>query len=347
MPVTVPRIKGSRPWVGDSRADRLLACVHSALLRGAPATQHRGMSGSKHFAMSFLTVAVAALAGVASFLGVFARGDGSFVDVTSPRGVTYQLATTGVYAYNSHEVVAEGVGWDVFTLLVAVPALLIVSYLMARRPLAARLAAIGLFGYFLYQYLEYSVTWAFGPLFPVFIVIYSLSLAGIVWFGVETARDGVADRFNSSYPRRSLAVLNLTMASLLALLWIGRIATGLGGDLAATGIEGQTTLVVQALDLGLVVPTALFVAYLVWRGSAAGMAIGAAYVVTAVAMSAALVAMMVSASIANGDVALPPIVIFGVFTVWAAWIAARIYRGILERAVAPSSERTPAGEGQR
>jgi len=305
------------------------------------------MSGSKHFAMSFLTVAVGALAGLAALLGVFARGDGSFVTVTSPRGVTYQMATSGVYAYNSHEVVAEGAGWDVFALFVAVPALLLVAYLMARRPFAARLAAIGLFGYCLYQYLEYSMTWAFGPLFPVFIAIYSLSLAGIVWFGVETARAGVLGHFSSNYPRRSLTALNVTMGSLLALLWIGRITTGLGGDLAATGIEGETTLVVQALDLGLVVPTALFVAYLVWRGSAAALAIGAAYVVTAVAMSAALVAMMVSASIVNGDIALPPIVIFGGFTVWAAWIAARIYRGIREHGVALGSERAPAGEGQR
>jgi hypothetical protein len=63
-------------------------------------------------------------------------------------------------------------------------------------------------------------------------------------------------------------------------------------------------------------------------------------------MSAALVAMMVSASIVNGDVALPPIVIFGVFTVWAAWIAKRIYGDIRERPVARSSEQT-VGEGKR
>lgn len=298
------------------------------------------MRFTKAYAMSLLAVVVAALAGFASALGVFARGDGSFMTVTSPRGVTYEMATSGIYAYNSHEVVAEGVGWDVFTLLVCVPALLLVAYLLHRRPFGARLAAIGLFGYFLYQYLEYAMTWALGPLFPVFIAIYSLSLAGIVWFAVEAARDGVADLFEPGYPRRSLAVLNVTMAVLLAVLWLGRIATGLSGDLAAAGIASETTLVVQALDLGFVVPAALFVAYLVSRGTAAAYAIGAAYVVTALAMSAALVAMMLSASVFAGEIAWPPVLIFGVFTVWAGVIATRIYRGIREPA--RSADATPS-----
>ena len=34
-----------------------------------------------------------------------------------------------------------------------------------------RLLALGLLGYLLYQYLEYSLTWAFGPLFLLHIVI--------------------------------------------------------------------------------------------------------------------------------------------------------------------------------
>ena len=66
----------------------------------------------------------AAVAGLASGLGVFARGDGSFQIVTSVRGVTYEMATNGVYAFNSRQLVAEGIGWDVFTLFVAVPATL-------------------------------------------------------------------------------------------------------------------------------------------------------------------------------------------------------------------------------
>lgn len=289
--------------------------------------------------MAALGAAVAGLAGVASALGVFARGDGSFQTVTSVRGVTYEMATNGVYAFNSRQVVAEGVGWDVFTLFVAVPATLAAMLFVSRGSFRARLFALGMFGYFFYQYLEYALTWAFGPLFPLFIVIYAGSLAGIVWFATSVAREGVAGAFAQGFPRRAFALLNVAMSLLLSVMWIGRIATGLRGDLVGAGIYGETTLVVQALDLGLVVPTALLAAFLAWRRSEAGYAIAAVYAVTAVAMSSAIVAILVSASIVNGELQLPPIVIFGTFIALSAAVTVRIYGGIRREA---NPNRSPA-----
>lgn len=169
------------------------------------------------------------------------------------------------------------------------------------------------------------MTWAFGPLFPLFIAIYAASLGGIVWLGTSIAREG-SDRFGAGFPRRAFAVLSVAIASLLSLMWAQRIALGLSGDLAGAGIHGETTMVVQALDLGLVVPTALVVATLVWRRSAAAYKMAAVYSVTAVAMSSAIMAMLVSAGIVTGDLQLPPIVIFGAFAFASALVTLRIYR---------------------
>ncbi len=288
---------------------------------------------------------VAALAGISSALGVFARGDGAFASVTSVRGMTYDMATTGVYAYNANQVVAEGVGWDVFTLVAIVPVTLLTMYFVARASMRARLAAIGLFGYFFYQYLEYAVTWAFGPLFPLFVAIYGLSLIGIVWFSVSVARDDVVRRFSTDFPRRAFVALNVAMAALLVLMWSGRIATGLSGDLAGAGLFGETTLTVQALDLGLVVPIALLSALLVWRRAPAGYAVAAAYVVTSLTMAAALVAMLVSSGLVSGAMPWPPIVIFAAFFVGFSWVGLRIYRGISESPSVSVAERNAPTRG--
>ena len=160
------------------------------------------------------------------------------------------MATTGVYAYNVERVVAEGIGWDIFTLLVAVPALLVAARSLRGPSVRSRLFALGVLGYFVYQYLEYSVTWAFGPLFLLFVAIYAMSVLGIVWIAASVARTGVAGQFRASFPRRSWAALSLTMATLLTLMWLGRIGTALSGDLAAAGLTSETTLTIQALDLG-------------------------------------------------------------------------------------------------
>lgn len=53
---------------------------------------------------------------------------------------------TGVYAYNAQRVVAEGVGWDIVTLVLAEPALLVVVPLVAQGSFRGRLFAAGLLG---------------------------------------------------------------------------------------------------------------------------------------------------------------------------------------------------------
>ena len=215
--------------------------------------------------MAALCLAVALSAGAVSAAGVFLRGSGAAVEVVSPRGERYPMATDGVYAWNAQRVVAEGVGWDLFTLAVVVPALLLATPLLARGSFRGRLLALGLLAYLFYQYLMYAVTWAFGPLFLPFVAVYAASLAAIVAVASSLARDGVAGRFDDGYPRRGMAVLCFLLAAALVAMWLARIAAGLRGDLAGAMLLGQTTMVVQALDLGLVVPLAVLTGVLCWR----------------------------------------------------------------------------------
>jgi hypothetical protein len=276
--------------------------------------------------MAALTGAVALTAGIAASAGVFLRGSGATEVVTSTRGETYEMATDGVYAYNAMRVVAEGIGWDVFTLAVAVPALLLSSVWVGRGSFRGRLVAAGLLGYFAYMYLEYAVTWAFGPLFPLFIAIFAASLIGVLWIGTELAADGLADRFASRFPRRSWAVLSMGMAFLLTALWAQRILQGLSGPPI---LHGETTMTIQALDLGLVVPATLLIAILALRRWPAGLAAAAAFAVMFTAMCAAIGSMLVSAWLVTGVLELPPIVIFGLASAVGLVISTRMFRSVM------------------
>jgi hypothetical protein len=269
---------------------------------------------------------VGLVAGAAAALGVFARGDGTFVPATSALGETYEIAIGGVYANSSRQLVAEGVGWDAFTLLVAAPLLLIATVFVARGSFRGALAAAGMLGYFLYMHLEYAVTWAFGPMFPVFVVVSAASLTGIIVLGALMADAGVRDRFDERYPRRLLAALNIGMAVLLTVLWIGRIVDGLGA--AVTVLYGETTMTVQALDLGVVVPISVVVALgALWRHGI-GMAAAGAFAVTFATMSAAIAAMMVSASIVTGIIQMPPIIVFGLAAAAGVIVVSRVFASV-------------------
>ncbi len=264
-----------------------------------------------HRALSPLAGLVAVVGGMAAALGVFGRGSGTFSAVTSALGERYEIAVDGVYAGSSRQLVAEGVGWDVFTLFVAAPVLLVAAVSVARGSFRATLVAAGILGYFAYLHLEYAVTWAFGPLFPLFVATLALSVLGLVAAAVTVTQD--ANRFDERFPRRSYAALTVGMSLLLTVMWAGRIAEALGAKVAT--LHGETTMTVQALDLGLVVPISIAVAIGALRRTRAGLAAAAAFGVMFVAMSAAIAAMVVSASIVTGELQLPPIVLFGLAAV--------------------------------
>jgi hypothetical protein len=270
--------------------------------------------------LALLTAATAAA-------GIFLRGDGAFEAVVSVRGEPYEMATSGVYAWNAARVVAEGIGWDIFTLLFAVPALLIALPALRRGSLRARLFAIGLCGYLFYQYLMYAVTWAFGPLFLPFVLIYSLSLVGMGWMISTISLAELPGAFSARFPRRSMAILCFVLAAVLLAMWLPLIANALRGDLFGK-LHGQTTFVVQALDLGLIVPLALFTGIAAWRGWAVGYLLCSTLVVKAFAMAAAICAMLLSAAVVEGTLEVPPFLIFAAAALLSAWLGAQMYRSV-------------------
>jgi hypothetical protein len=270
-------------------------------------------------------LAIGVLVGITSGLGVFLRGSGATVAVESPRGEEYRMVTDGVYRYNSQRLVAEGIGWDIVTLFVAVPVFLVALPGVARGTLRSRLLTVGMLAYFFYQYLMYAVTWAFGPLFLLFVSIYALSAVGIVWILSGLAVADLPNRFSTRFPARGMSVFSIVMALLLVGMWLGRIVPALGGEVQGL-LVGQTTMVVQALDLGIVVPLALWTGVATWRRLAVGYVLAPVFVVKGAAMSLAISAMVISAWIIEGVPQLPPLVLFGVATAISVWLGLRIYR---------------------
>ena len=278
--------------------------------------------------MMVFCLIVALLVGIASIIGVFFRGDMSSAEVVSVRGEHYEMVTTGIYRYNSLRMVAEGVGWDVFTLFIALPALLFILPLLARGSLAGRLLAMGLLAYFFYQYLMYALAWAFGPLFLLYIIIYVLGLAGTIWLAASIDVDRLAQQVSETFPRRSMIALNVIMSLILILMWVQRIAAGLQGDLASAMLLGQTTMVIQALDLGMVVPLALFTTLALWRKKPSGYLLSAIFAVKAAAMFGAICAMLLVVWVTEGTLEAVPLILFGGAMLAAVYIGVRIYKSV-------------------
>ena len=141
------------------------------------------------------------LAAIASAAGIFLRGELATESFVTVRGDTVEYLTGGAYRFNGINVASEGIGWDLVTLFVIVPALAVTLPSLIRGTLRGTLLATGFLVYFLYQYAEYAMALAYGPLFPIYVAIIALSVSTIA---VLLSRVDVAtlpERFGPRFPR--------------------------------------------------------------------------------------------------------------------------------------------------
>lgn len=299
--------------------------------------------------LAVLVALVGVLAGIASLAGIALRGDLATIPYTTLRGEHLEVVTGGVYAWNSLPVVAEGIGWDIVTLSLAVPGILLAVPGLRAGSLRAALVALGLLAYFLYQYAEYAMFWAVGPLYPLHVLLVALSLSAIALLlaGLDVA--SVAARFSDRFPRRAVAGLGVFMVIVLGALWLPTIwAVAVDGAVQGR-LNGGATLVVPAFDLGFLVPLGVFTALAAWRRLPAGYVLATTVVVKAVAMATAIAAMLVVEWLTTGVLAVVPIVLFALTALGSAAIGYRVYASILppgvEGAGAGSTAGRPVGAG--
>ena len=119
----------------------------------------------------------------------------------------------------------------------------------------------------------------------------------------------------------------LYMAILLCGLWLPLIARTLT-ETPVSELYGGTTLVVQAFDLGFLVPLGLFTAVTVYRRLPVGHLMSAVVIVKGATIALGIVAMLLVEWLATDEPQLPPILIFGLTALTGFAIAVRIYRGI-------------------
>ena len=279
----------------------------------------------------------AVLAGLASAAGVFLRGDLTTEEFVTVRGEVVQVVTDGIYRYNSEGIVAEGVGWDIVTLFVVVPAALVAFYLLWRGSLRAALVSAGLLAYFTYQSVEYAVFWAYGPLYPLYVAVLALSVSALALLIYGLDFEALAASVNERFPRRAITGYAVAIVVILLGLWLPVIGGTLGGGVTDE-LEGASTLVVPAFDLGLLVPLAVFTAIAVWKRAPVGDVLGMLVLVKGASMALAIAAMLVVEWQVTGELLAPPLVIFALMALASVLIGARALQGIDEDAPAPETQ---------
>jgi hypothetical protein len=278
-----------------------------------------------------LTIAIAALALIAAGSGVFRQDAGQPFPFETLRGETVMIHGRGLYYYDTVANAAQGIAYDAVTLLVGVP-LLVASLLLFRKgKLRGKLLLAGTLGYFLYTYASFAFGGAaYNPLFLVYVALFSLSLFAFVLAMMTINITSLPQRFDPHLPRRTIAGFLFLVGGFLLLAWLGRIVPALLNSQPPIGLESYSTLVIQTLDLGLIVPAAFLSGALLWRRRPWGYLLASILLVKAFTLSIAVSAMAVNMILAGAPPSMAETLIFPTLTLIGIGLTVALLKHVRE-----------------
>jgi len=214
-------------------------------------------------ALRILVPIIIGLALVAAGGGLYPAAGQSF-SLVNFRGEDVTINARGLYSWDTVSSAAQMQANDAVTLFVALPLLGIAYRLTQKGSLRGKLLLTGTLGFILYTYITMCFGAAYNPFFLIYVALFSLSLFAFVLSMMSFEVNSLTAHFSEKLPRRWIAGLLFFAAAFLSLAWLGRIApTFMPG--AVPLLENTTSMFIQAMDLGIVVPVCILSGVLLLR----------------------------------------------------------------------------------
>ena len=264
-------------------------------------------------ALVILVLIIANLSAWACVEGIFSETPVKETAFKSINGETITLYGKGLYHKDSVSAAAQGIAQDWFTLVIGVPLLVLALFGFLKGSLRGHIALTGLLGYFLYTYLSYAMLWQYNKFFIVYVILFSASLYGFILTAIKLDRTILKDAYSEKLPVRWIGSFQIFIGFMIGLLWLGRIASGVGGK-APVGLEHYTTLVIQAMDLGLVVPAAVLSGILLIKRSSWGYWLSSIVIFKGSAMLLAIMGMILNQYLNHVPISMLEVGLFTGFT---------------------------------
>jgi len=205
--------------------------------------------------LTVLVILITILVAIATSVGIFSDEEKGLKEFTSIHGEKIELYGKGIYHNMSADVAVQGIAQDYLTLFAGLPLLFIGLYYTLKGSLKGRLFLVGILSYLFVNYLFYSIMAMYNFLFPVYI-----SLMGLTFFALSTTLlsfdiQTLHRYFSKKAPIRLTGGFLIVNSLLIGLLWLQTVLTPLmDGRIIPPEVEHYTTLIVQGMDLGLLLP---------------------------------------------------------------------------------------------
>jgi hypothetical protein len=183
-------------------------------------------------------------------------------------GETVNLHGKGLYFNDSVSVASQAKAQDIVTLIIGIPLLLLSLILSNKNSIREKLLLLGTVGYFLYTYVSYTFLAAYNKFYLIYVLIMTLSFFSFIRCYTSNELKEVKNHFGSNFPKKYIGIFNIFTGIGIGILWIGTIISSFGKSPYI--LEHYSTLVIQGLDLGFIVPIAILSGILLIKNSSLG-----------------------------------------------------------------------------
>ena len=267
--------------------------------------------------LNILVILIIILSIIATSFGIFSNaGEGNYSH-ESIRGKSVDIYGKGIYQHMSADVAIQGIAQDYITLFVGIP-LLIIGLIGTRRgSLRFRFLLAGTSAYFFVTYLFYMIMGMYNYLFLIYVVLLALSFFVLATTLMSFDIKNLSNIYESEKPLRFAARFLIVNVFMVAMLWLNVIIPPLiNGSIYPESLQHYTTLIVQGMDLGLLLPIALVSALLLLKSRPLGYLFVPVYTIFLSIMMTALTAKLIAMGL-QGQSIVPAIFFIPLFVVCA------------------------------
>ncbi|MDF2612264.1 MAG: hypothetical protein K0S71_50 [Clostridia bacterium] len=267
--------------------------------------------------VSILVLCIVILSLTACLAGLFSDGGSGQYEYKTINNEIVKIYGSGLYKNDSISVAAQGKASDFVTLVMGIPLLLLSGYFAVKGSFKGKLILTGTLGYFLYTYMSYTFLWMYNQFFIIYTLLMSLSLFAFIFTIMSFDVENIADKFKRQLPVKFLGGFQIFIAFTIGMLWLGKIAPSIFEGAVPGGLEHYTTLVIQGMDLGIVVPAALLSGILLIKRKPFGYLLSSVIIIKGITMLTAISAMIINQAVHSVKMSTAEIVIFPLFNLMA------------------------------
>jgi hypothetical protein len=252
---------------------------------------------------------------IISLIGIFTNYGSGEWKFTSIFGQEVTIYGKGIYQNDSIATVAQGIAQDYVSLILGVPLLIFSLWMFNKGTLKGKLLLMGTLGFFLYTYMSYSFLWTYNALFLAYVASMSCSLFAFILTILTIDINHLKDQFNAKMPLKFIGIFQIFIGFSVFMLWMGKIIPSLTNGIVPVGLDHYTTLVIQAMDLGFVVPTAILSGILLMKKNNFGYLLSSVVIIKGVSLLTSLSVMIINQALAGVKMGITEIIMFPLFNI--------------------------------